>query len=362
MTRSGSSCRWATREDSGSLAASGGGPVRLAVLYTSLDHTDWPDYLDVENGLFTYFGDNRKPGKRLHDTSRGGNTLLRDAFGATHGDPARREEVPPIFVFGKGPRGRDVQFRGLAVPGGIALAGGEDLVAIWRTVRGQRFQNYKATFTVLKVGEISRAWIGDVLDGNPMSPNAPRVWRRWVRSGVYTPLTAPKVTWRTKAEQLPQSPADAAIIEAVYQHFASDAYAFEECAAELVRMMDSNVVECDVTRRWRDGGRDALGKYKIGPPAEVLKVDFAVEAKRYALTTGVGVKETSRLISRLRYRQFGVFVTTSYIGDQAYREIKEDGHPVIVVSARDIVDILKANGLTTAETVRAWLVAKFPII
>jgi hypothetical protein len=33
-----------------------------------------------------------------------------------------------------------------------------------------------------------------------------------------------------------------------------------------------------------------------------------------------GVREMSRLISRLRHRQFGVLVTTSYVDNQAYRE------------------------------------------
>jgi Restriction endonuclease AspBHI N-terminal len=34
----------------------------LVILYTSFDEPDWPDHLDREYGLFTYYGDNRKPG------------------------------------------------------------------------------------------------------------------------------------------------------------------------------------------------------------------------------------------------------------------------------------------------------------
>jgi hypothetical protein len=41
-------------------------------------------------------------------------------------------------------------------------------------------------------------------------------------------------------------------------------YAFKECASELFQMSDTNVLECDLTRPWRDGGRDAIGKYVIG--------------------------------------------------------------------------------------------------
>jgi hypothetical protein len=63
----------------------------------------------------------------------------------------------------------------------------------------------------------------------------------------------------------------------------------------------------------------------MSPPSDPIAVEFALEAKCYAPTHGVGVRETSRLISRLRHRQFGVPVTTSYLDDQAYREIGKTG-------------------------------------
>jgi hypothetical protein len=48
--------------------------------------------------------------------------------------------------------------------------------------------------------------------------------------------------------------------------------------------------------------------------ADRISLDFALEAKCYAPENGVGVKELSRLISRLRHRQFGILVTTSFLG------------------------------------------------
>src|SRR5215207_9648114 len=56
------------------------GSVRLAVLYTTAAEPDWPDVLDPQTGVFTYYGDNRSPGHELHDTRRWGNVLLRDTF------------------------------------------------------------------------------------------------------------------------------------------------------------------------------------------------------------------------------------------------------------------------------------------
>ena len=45
----------------------------------------------------------------------------------------------------------------------------------------------------------------------------------------------------------------------------------------------------------------------LGPASDRLAVEFAVEAKCYGSANSVGVKEMSRLISRLRHREFGVF-------------------------------------------------------
>ena len=111
----------------------------------------------------------------------------------------------------------------------------------------------------------------------------------------------------------------------------------------------------------RDGGRDAYGYYKLGPEADPIRLDFALEAKCYAADNGVGVRELSRLISRLRHRQFGVLVTTSYLAPQAYEELRDDDHPVVVISARDIVDILKRQGIATPSESETWLQREFPI-
>lgn len=116
----------------------------------------------------------------------------------------------------------------------------------------------------------------------------------------------------------------------------------------------------DVTRPWRDGGRDAVGDYLLGPRHDPVSVEFALEAKCYGPENSVGVRQTSRLISRLRYRQFGVLVTTSYVHGQAYKEIRENGHPVVILAGRDIVEILKARRLDTTAAIRHYLLQKYP--
>jgi hypothetical protein len=134
----------------------GQGGTKLVVLYASGTNPDWPDVLDRETGRFTYFGDNRTPGRELHETSRRGNDLLRRTYEWIHAMPPRRHLVPPFFVFGKGPAGRDVIFLGLAAPGAPDVTPRDDLVAVWKTLDDQRFQNYRAIFTVLDVPVVSR--------------------------------------------------------------------------------------------------------------------------------------------------------------------------------------------------------------
>ena len=43
----------------------------------------------------------------------------------------------------------------------------EELVAIWRTTRDHRFQNYRAHFTILNEAVVSRAWIDQILAALP---------------------------------------------------------------------------------------------------------------------------------------------------------------------------------------------------
>jgi NAD(P)-dependent dehydrogenase (short-subunit alcohol dehydrogenase family) len=83
-----------------------------------------------------------------------------------------------------------VIFRGFAVPGAIGIPQTEDLVAIWRTEAGQRFQNYRAVFTILDVAGIARTWLNELRLGDRLGENAPKQWVKWVNGGAYTPLQA----------------------------------------------------------------------------------------------------------------------------------------------------------------------------
>jgi hypothetical protein len=66
-------------------------------------------------------------------------------------------------------------------------------------------------------------------------------------------------------------------------------------------------------------------------------------------------------VGAIRHRQFGVLVTTSVIARQAYEEVREDRHPIVFLSGKDIADILVANGYGTPASVRELLEVEFSL-
>lgn len=327
---------------------------RLIVLTTRFDDLNWPDALHHQTGRFTYYGDNKNPGKELHDTGRYGNNLLKLIFGLAHSGRLGRSKVPPILVFAGAGYYRDVRFLGLAVPGSDGLSPTDDLVAVWKSVSERRFQNYRAVFTILDIPMIERSWINSLKSGKEVTP--PAVLGRWQESGAYTPLRAPRSTvYRSAAEQLPNTDNQKRILRVISETFANEPIRFERCAGRICEMILGNVSRLEITRPSRDGGRDGIGRFRIGGSSNGVEVEFAIEAKCYRSSHSVGVRELSRLISRLRHRQFGVLVTTSYVGAQAYQEIKDDEHPIVIVAGRDIAEALEAHGFGGSAELSAWL-------
>lgn len=167
------------------------GNWKFIVLYTTGEDQDWPDSIDDSTGLFTYYGDNKTPGRDLHDTPLRGNNILKNVFDALHSSPPKRNHIPPFFIFSKHTTqksSRSVKFRGVAVPGHPDSSSAEDLSTVWGQKDNQRFQNYKAHFTILDIPEVSRSWVNDIIDGKPDSMHAPKAWVKWTKEGTYSPL------------------------------------------------------------------------------------------------------------------------------------------------------------------------------
>ena len=208
---------------------------------------------------------------------------------------------------------------------------------------------------------INRQWLDALINDHKNSLQyAPKAWKKFInqgRNGII-PLIAkklPKIP--TKYDQLQSDMEGINCLKQIRSHYADNAYGFEMCAKSILEKMDERFQEFSLTRPWRDGGRDAIGYYVIGNESKAnypLKIGCAMEAKCYAENHSVGVREMSRLISRIRYRQFGVLITTSYVHEQAYKEILEDEHPILIVSATDIATILRKNAITS-NNIDKWM-------
>lgn len=146
------------------LRKDGSGKYAYVVLYTSMEELEWPDYLDEETGIFRYYGDNREPGRKLTDTKKKGNLVLETVFSLLN-EETHLEDISPFLVFKKTGVGRDIKFLGLAAPGNPSISPDKDLVAFWRTIKENRFQNYEAYFTILNTGKeaISKLWLNELI-------------------------------------------------------------------------------------------------------------------------------------------------------------------------------------------------------
>ena len=353
-------------------------PLFIA-LFTSGEDVYWRDDFNSALGIFLYYGDQKTPGKDLTNTKFKGNLILQEIFEwACSDDLAKRKQIPPIFVFKK-VHGRDLQFLGLAVPGIAGKPQKDWLTAVWgATSDGNRFLNYKSYFTILDTKKgckaeinqsgINLGWLTDIENNDACgSRYAPTAWLNYIENRKYHSLTAIRETSvKTKEEQLPpeSNQVQCQMLKALQDYFIQKdrGYSFESFASDIVQQIDENVIRLDVTQPFKDGGIDAIGKYQVfNAGIQSVIVDFYLQAKCYApFTNAVGVKDTSRLISRIKNRQFGVMVTTSYVNNQAYKEIVEDGHPIVLVTGKTIIDVLfDKYEIHTVKALKEWLVREY---
>lgn len=343
----------------------------LVILFTSGEDIYWRDELDSSLGVLLYYGDNKTPGTDLHKTKLHGNEILRYIFElSSSSDIDKRKKIPPILVFKK-TTGRNVKFLGLAVPGIKGKPNKDWLTAVWGCNKnGDRFQNYKAYFTILNTSTgseyqngfgINLAWINDIEVGEAYnSIHAPIEWKKYILKENYSVLVSKKEKFvKTKEEQLPDDCNKMKMLKFLQQYFYSKdrGYSFEKFAADLTQYMDDSVVDINVTRPYKDGGLDAEGRYRIFKNAEnTVYVEFYLQAKCYAPANGVVVSDTARLISRIKNRQFGIMFTTSYVAKQAYEEILKDGHPIVIINGKNIIEyIFNELEIRTISELEKWL-------
>lgn len=345
--------------------------AKYVVLFTTGEDLYWQDTIDEELGVLMYFGDNKKPGTDIHETKLGGNVIFREAFKrASSQEFVVRSEIPPFFVFAKHGKGRNIKFIGLAVPGVKEKDEKDWLNAVWGNRDGERFLNYKAYFTILDTKDgstssnstsINLAWLNDIEEGNAFeSIYAPKSWKEYVSKGKFSPLIAIKERKiRSTKDQLTKSVNDKSMLKYIHDYFIKidNGYSFEKFAVDIIRGFDKSIISVYRTQPHKDGGFDGYGTYRIFDiNNSSMIVDFFLEAKCYKEDVSIGVKQTSRLISRIKNRQFGIMFTTSFVANQAYSEILDDQHPIVVISGGDIIDYLKIHkDIKDSKQLEVWL-------
>jgi hypothetical protein len=146
--------------------------LRMVVLYTSGADPDWPDELDRETGLFTYFGDNRADLVAIWRTA----------------NDQRFQNYRSTFTV------LDVA----SVP--------------------------RAWITELVAGEML----------GPSCPTSYRKWAdTGAYTPLEAPRN---IQYRTREQQQPESALDAALVKTIYDYFRDDPYEFEACAVGLWKM------------------------------------------------------------------------------------------------------------------------------
>jgi len=72
-------------------------------------------------------------------------------------------------------------------PGRNDSVSSKDLLAIWRTKKSKRFQNYEAFFNILDTGKepISKKWLVALRNNDENAHNlAPNVWKEFIKEGT----------------------------------------------------------------------------------------------------------------------------------------------------------------------------------
>lgn len=306
------------------------------VIVTNFSEKEWPDEIEYQTGIFTYYGDNRKGGNDLHSTR--GNRYLKETYDLIHLHK-KRNLVAPVLLFQSVKEGKKnyMKFLGLLAPGATDFLPTEDLVAVWRVEKTNRFQNYKSIFTTLKESSIDLRWLDDLCEGvePALSSFCPRSWKEWVENNFYNNLECESHrSVRTLKEQKRNVEEDE-ILEEILKLSHRE---FEFAAKEILKLTDKHLYDLEVTRSVKDKGIDIVGKYKIGQNEYSYSLKAIGEAKQWK--TGIGVKPLMRLISRMTKDSIGFFVTTSHFVESAQEELIEDERPIVLICGKDIANIL----------------------
>jgi hypothetical protein len=344
-----------------------------AILISSSPHkigseeTPWQDNFDSDNGVITYYGDNKT---RTRDAAAApGNEVLLEAL-KVHTSPDRsdRELAIPLVFFQRvvhaGRTKGHVRFHGFGL-----VTAAERVTQLHRKKKDY-FANYRFEFAVLSLAHENElfnwAWI-DARRNNTLTLKetqslAPKAWRAWVEGGL-TVLDK----WRRRVSKLlitvasEQRPAKGSredrVLREVYAFYHGRKSRFEALASvvtgSIVSRSGGMYHEGWITPGSSDEGIDFVGRIDIGAGFARTKLVVLGQAKCESLNSPTGGINVARTVARLRRGWIGAYVTTSFFSDRVQREIIDDQYPIMLVHglelAREVERLSLERGFATVE-------------
>jgi hypothetical protein len=158
----------------------------FVVLTSTGNEEPWPD---THSGRkLEYFGDKRSAHKSGILSTRGGNKILSRNFPLAFGSTQERADTQ-IFLYFSRCAPRDWRFEGIALPGarGMALEEALRVVVNQDPLTGLSYENYLASFTLVRPARITRAQLDSWSAGQVRGANAPSEWQLWVDTPGWWP-------------------------------------------------------------------------------------------------------------------------------------------------------------------------------
>lgn len=158
----------------------------FVVLTSTGNETNWPD--SVSGRALKYFGDQRGKSKPELLQTRGGNKILAKNFPLAYGTKAERARTQ-VFLFFSRVRRRNWRFEGVALPGAKGLGLDEALKVVQgkNTETGLEFENFLATFTLVRPQLIGREEFANWSHRRSQVISGPSEWELWVDNPGWWP-------------------------------------------------------------------------------------------------------------------------------------------------------------------------------
>ena len=347
------------------ILSSDSGKVRPAILISTspnkkgTSETPWQDFYNTDNGHIRYFGDNKDPNK--DPAQAPGNKALLEAFRLAHShDYEERKKTPPILFFKRATV--NGKAKGYPMFMGLGVIDSIELVTQWDNTNGRSFTNYAFDFTVLCLANehdvFNWIWVNTRREPNfsvkETNRLAPKSWNTWLEKGSNALKSVrrrvSKLHIHKRETQLPEAGSKLFdLLHEVYNFYGTKKHKFEalaEWATERVINKESGGVYHKgwITQGTGDGGKDFVGKVKLGNGFSKVELVVIGQAKCESMTTPTGGNHIARTVARLKRGWIGVYVTTSYFSDAVQQEIIEDNYPIILI-----------NGLRLAEELSQFL-------